>query len=78
MLVDLLEEEGVIELLAITIVLIVVVVLFAVATGRRSGGNAKDKIEAIRAAKEIKNEVDALPSDVLRDRARLWVRKPKG
>ena len=67
-----------IELLAITVVLIVMVVLFAVATGRRSGGNAKEKLEAVRRAEEIKNEVDALPSDVLRDRARLWVRKPRG
>ena len=67
-----------IELLAITVVLIVMVVLFAVATGRRSGGNAKDKLEAIRAAEEVKNEIEALPSDALRDRARTWVRKPKG
>ena len=67
-----------IELLAITVVLIVVVVLFAVATGRRSGGDAKDKLEAIRAAEEVKNEIEALPSDALRDRARTWVRKPKG
>jgi uncharacterized membrane protein len=67
-----------IELLTITVVLIVMVVLFAVATGRRSGGNAKDKIEAIRAAEEVKNEIEALPSDALRDRARTWVRKPKG
>ena len=67
-----------IELLAITVVLIVMVVLFAVATGRRSGGNAKEKLEAVRKAKEIENEVQALPSDALRDRARLWVRKPKG
>ena len=67
-----------IELLAITVVLIVMVVLFAVATGRRSGGNAKEKLEAVRKAEEIKNEVEALPSDALRDRARLWVRKPKG
>lgn len=65
-------------MLAITVVLIVMVVLFAVATGRRSNGNAKEKIEAVRKAKEIENEVQALPSDALRDRARLWVRKPKG
>ena len=77
-MVDLLEEKGVIELLAITVVLIVMVALFAVATGRRSGGNAKEKLEAVRRAEEIKNEVEALPSDALRDRARLWVRKPKG
>ena len=67
-----------IALLTITVVLIVMVVLFAVATGRRSGGNAKEKLEAMRRAEEIKNEVEALPSDALRDRARLWVRKPKG
>ena len=67
-----------IELLAITVVLIVMVVLFAVATGRRSGGNAKEKLEAVRKAEEVKNEVEALPSDALRARARTWVRKPKG
>ena len=67
-----------IALLTITVVLIVMVVLFAVATGRRSGGNAREKLEAMRRAEEIKNEVEALPSDALRDRARLWVRKPKG
>ena len=67
-----------IALLTITVILIVMVVLFAVATGRRSGGNAKEKLEAVRRAEEIKNEVEALPSDALRDRARTWVRKPKG
>ena len=67
-----------IELLTITVVLIVMVVLFAVATGRRSGGNAKEKLEAVRQAEDVKNEIEALPSDALRDRARLWVRKPKG
>ena len=67
-----------IELLAITVILIVVVVLFAVATGRKSGGNAKETLEAVRKAEEVKDEVEALPSDTLRDRARLWVRKPKG
>jgi Sec-independent protein translocase protein TatA len=77
-LVDLLEEKGVIELLTITVILIVVVVLFAVATGRRSGGNAKETLEAVRNADEVKDEVEALPSDTLRARARTWVRKPKG
>ena len=67
-----------IALLTITVVLIVMVVLFAVATGRRSGGNAKEKLEAVRQAEDVKNEIEALPSDALRDRARLWVRKPKG
>ena len=67
-----------IELLAITVVLIVMVVLFAVATGRRSGRDAKETLTAVRKAGEIENEIEALPSDALRDRARLWVRKPKG
>ena len=67
-----------IELLAITAILIVVVVLFAVAIGRRSGGNAKKTLDAVRNAEEIKDEVEALPSDTLRARARTWVRKPKG
>ncbi len=77
-MVDLFEEEGVSELLAITVILIVVVVLFAVATGRKSGGNTKETLEAVRKAEEVKDEVEALPSDTLRARARLWVRKPKG
>ena len=77
-MVDLLKEESVIELLAITVILIVVVVLFAVATGRKSGGNAKKTLEAVRKAEEVKDEVEALPSDTLRARARTWVRKPKG
>jgi len=76
--VDLLKEKGVIELLAITVILIVLVVLFAVATGRKSGGNAKKTLDAVRDAEEVKDEVEALPSDTLRDRARLWVRRPKG
>jgi Sec-independent protein translocase protein TatA len=67
-----------IELLTITVILIVVVVLFAVATGRKSGENAKKTLEAARAAEEVKDEVEALPSDTLRARARTWVRKPKG
>jgi Sec-independent protein translocase protein TatA len=67
-----------IELLTITVILIVVVVLFAVATGRRFGVDAKKTLEAVRNAEEVKDEVEALPSDTLRDRARLWVRKPKG
>ena len=67
-----------IELLAITAILIVVVVLFAMATGRKSGGNAKEKLEAVRKAEEVKDEVEALPSDTLRARARTWVRKPNG
>ena len=67
-----------IALLAITVVLIVMVVLFALAIGRRSGGDAKETLTAARKAEEIENEVQALPSDALRDRARTWVRKPKG
>ena len=67
-----------IALLTITVVLIVMVVLFALATGRRSGGDAKETLTAVRRAEEIENEVQALPSDALRARARTWVRKPKG
>jgi uncharacterized membrane protein len=67
-----------IELLTITVILIVMVVLFAVATGRKSGGNAKKTLDAVRDAEEIKDEVEALASDTLRARARTWVRKPKG
>ena len=67
-----------IALLTITVVLIVMVVLFALAIGRRSGGDAKETLTALRKAEEIENEVQALPSDALRARARTWVRKPKG
>jgi Sec-independent protein translocase protein TatA len=67
-----------IALLTITVVLIVMVVLFALATGRRSGSDAKKTIEAVRNAEEVKDEVEALASDTLRDRARTWVRRPKG
>ena len=67
-----------IALLTITVVLIVMVVLFALAIGRRSGEDAKETLTAARKAEEIENEVQALPSDALRARARTWVRKPKG
>jgi len=67
-----------IALLTITVVLIVMVVLFALAIGRRSGSDAKETLTAARKAEEIENEVQALPSDALRARARTWVRKPKG
>ena len=67
-----------IALLTITVILIVMVVLFALAIGRRSGSDAKETLTAVRKAEEIENEVQALPSDALRDRARTWVRKPKG
>lgn len=67
-----------IALLTITVILIVMVVLFALAIGRRSGNDAKETLTAVRKAEEIENEVQALPSDALRDRARTWVRKPKG
>ena len=67
-----------IALLTITVILIVMVVLFALAIGRRSGSDAKETLTAARKAEEIENEVQALPSDALRARARTWVRKPKG
>ena len=67
-----------IALLTITVILIVMVVLFALATGRRSGGDAKETLTAVRKSEDVKDEVEALPSDALRDRARTWVRKPKG
>ena len=67
-----------IALLTITVVLIVMVVLFALAIGRRSGSEAKATLTAVRKAEEIENEVQALPADALRARARTWVRKPKG
>ena len=67
-----------IALLTITVVLIVMVVLFALAIGRRSGTDAKATLTAVRKAEEIENEVQALPADALRARARTWVRRPKG
>ena len=67
-----------IALLTITVVLIVMVVLFALAIGRRSGSKDKETLTAVRKAEDVKDEVEALPSDALRARARTWVRKPKG
>ena len=67
-----------IALLTITVILIVMVVLFALAIGRRSGGDAKETLTAVRKAEDVKDEVEALPSDALRARARTWVRRPKG
>jgi hypothetical protein len=67
-----------IALLTITVILIVMVVLFALAIGRRSGGDAKETLTAVRKSEDVKDEVEALPSDTLRARARTWVRKPKG
>jgi hypothetical protein len=67
-----------IALLTITVVLIVMVVLFALAIGRKSEGDAKETLTAVRKSEDVKDEVEALPSDALRDRARTWVRKPKG
>ena len=67
-----------IALLTITVILIVMVVLFALAIGQRSGIDAKKALSAVRKAEEIENEVQALPSDALRARARTWLRKPKG
>ena len=67
-----------IALLTITVVLIVMVVLFALAIGRRSGSEAKATLSAVRKAEETENEIEALPADALRARARTWVRKPKG
>lgn len=67
-----------IALLTITVVLIVMVVLFALAIGQRSGSEAKATLTAVRKAEEIENEIEALPADALRARARTWVRKPKG
>ena len=65
-------------LLTITVILIVMVVLFALATGWRSGSDDRATLTAARKAEEIENEVQALPADALRARARTWVRKPKG
>lgn len=67
-----------IALLTITVILIVMVVLFALAIGRISGADAKKTLTAVRKSEDVKDEVEALPSDALRDRARTWVRKPKG
>jgi len=63
-----------IALLTITVILIVMVVLFALAIGRRSGSDAKETLTAVRKAEEVKTEVESLSADVLRRRAKVWVR----
>lgn len=51
--------------------------------GRRSGKAAaeakinKARLEAVKEASEVRNEVEALDRDSLKSRARGWVRGPK-
>lgn len=35
------------------------------------------RLEAVKAAREVENEVEAMDSDALKRRAAVWVRKPK-
>jgi hypothetical protein len=51
--------------------------------GRRAGASAEKakqteaRIEAVKQAQEVENEVEALDRDALKSRARVWVRGPK-
>ncbi len=67
------------ELLALTAILIVAVIWLAMRSGRQRTEVkiTQDTLAAVRKAEEIENEVQALPSNTLRDRAKLWVRAPR-
>jgi len=66
------------ELLALTTLLIVAVVWLAAWNGRKraEAEAAKDTLATIRKAEEIENEVEALSPDALKSRARQWMRTP--
>lgn len=64
------------ELLALTALLVAAVVWLAMRNGkqRTEVKVTQDTLAAALKAKEIENEVQALPPSALRDRAKLWVR----
>lgn len=51
--------------------------------GRKSAQNsikrkqAETRLEAVKEAEDVRNEVEALDRDALKSRARQWVRGPK-
>jgi len=66
------------ELLALTALLIVAVIWLATRNGRQRAEvkTAEDTLAAVRKAEEIENEVQALDRDALKSRAKLWLRTP--
>ena len=66
------------ELLALTALLIVAVIWLASRSGRQRAAErtAQDTLATIRKAEEIENEVQALDRDTLKSRARQWMRTP--
>jgi len=63
-------------LLGVTALLIVAVIWLAVRRGwdRRDAAQSTQRLDEALRAKEIEDEIEALPPDALRDRAKLWVR----
>lgn len=66
------------ELLALTALLIVAVIWLATRNGRQRTEVkiTQATLAAVRKAKEIENEVQALDRDTLKSRAKLWMRTP--
>jgi hypothetical protein len=64
------------ELLALTALLIIAVVWLAMRNGRQRAevDTTKDTLATVLKAKEIENEVEALSPDALKSRSKLWVR----
>ena len=63
-------------LLGVTALLVIAIIWLAMRNGRQGAeaDTTKDTLAAALKAKEIENEVQALPPSALRDRAKLWVR----
>jgi hypothetical protein len=64
------------ELLALTALLIIAGVWLAMRNGRQRAevDTTKDTLATVLKAKEIENEVEALSPDALKSRSKLWVR----
>jgi hypothetical protein len=71
-------ESGVLgaALLGVTALLMGAVIWLAVRRGwdRRDAAQSTQRLDEALKAKEIEDEIEALPPDALRDRAKLWVR----
>ncbi len=66
------------ELLALTALLIVAVIWLAARNGRKraEAEAAEDTLATALKAEEIRDEVEALDRDTLKSRAKLWLRAP--
>ena len=64
------------EILILAVLLVAAVIWLAMRNGRRwmAEKTIEDTLAAIRKAEEIAAEVEALPPDSLKARARTWVR----